>query len=921
MKSAYTDAPELHPNLVLGSLHLLAWFFVHPSAWRNHLSRIDPTLPPNFTLAELTRTQWANRALRRLLIQGYVVLPLLVGLAVALTLWGRGATIETITTPLAYVVMLNLALGLMMAAVIGTATGIVGGTAVGVAVGIVGSLGLAGESAADVIVATAISVAVGLAGSVAANLVHPKNTLDKHRTGTGMQAGAIIIGLLVGVGAVELMRFGLTTLGNLTIGLSENAMYWSSRALVVGVSFGMAMGWRHSVKIGVIGGLAGGLVYGLAAGGLQTQFSGWPDFLVESGLALGLTSGLLFGTSFGVTMGLPYVLAEGIAGVWAGAWAGALGSWSRHVFRNEISLWPALPLGFVGVSLGLTLTWWRPILFYPLVGAWNLSLYRLDQRWIGRRPSLLRWHSAFWDELQRLPLTGLDEHLLLVMERSAEEGQAALAYLGQSSQRWAAQSAQIELEARRLEGVKEVHELGSVFDRMAQGELAGPASALLRQFSHLSRDVAAALNQVTAYHQRLALKTIEDRLNTLARELTVSSEPYAARFYPIVANWQQLVGHYSDHLAEEVERSQEIDNPYVVGVPLTEQQEIFVGRTDIVARIEQLLPDRRRPALLLYGQRRMGKTSLLRNLGRLLPRTVVPLFVDGQRISLASDYPDFLYNLAGEMSRSAQKQRGLPFPALSRENLALHPFTYFNEWLDKVERTLQSQGYQVALLALDEFEVLNSVLHKGRFDETDVLSLLRHMIQHRPQFKVMLAGSHPLEEFQNWASYLINVQVVKIEYLALDEARQLIESPVKDFVLRYDPEAVKRILEITRGHPALIQLLCYEIVLLKNEQDRALRRLVCLADVVATVPKALTSGSFFFSDIQQNQIDGAGLVILRFMAGCGEGALVSRVRLAGLALPDLEQALALLVQRDLLEAVNGSYRFQVELIRRWFEQI
>lgn len=64
------------------------------------------------------------------------------------------------------------------------------------------------------------------------------------------------------------------------------------------------------------------------------------------------------------------------------------------------------------------------------------------------------------------------------------------------------------------------------------------------------------------------------------------------------------------------------------------------GRSDIVARIEQLLLDRRRPPLLLYGQRRVGRTSLLRNLGRLLPRTIAPLFVDGQRVALAGDYAD-----------------------------------------------------------------------------------------------------------------------------------------------------------------------------------------------------------------------------------------------------------------------------------------
>lgn len=36
--------------------------------------------------------------------------------------------------------------------------------------------------------------------------------------------------------------------------------------------------------------------------------------------------------------------------------------------------------------------------------------------------------------------------------------------------------------------------------------------------------------------------------------------------------------------------------------------------------------------------------------------------------------------------------------------------------------------------------------------------------------------------------------------------------------------------------------------------------------------------------------------------------------------PELDQALALLTQRDVIEAVDGGYRFQVELTRRWFAQ-
>ncbi|WP_230967832.1 hypothetical protein [Nostoc sp. WHI] len=58
--------------------------------------------------------------------------------------------------------------------------------------------------------------------------------------------------------------------------------------------------------------------------------------------------------------------------------------------------------------------------------------------------------------------------------------------------------------------------------------------------------------------------------------------------------------------------------------------------------------------------------------------------------------------------------------------------------------------------------MLDNAIAKGRFDEQDVLGMLRHLIQHRPRFKILLAGSHAIAEYQRWASYLINVQVVHI---------------------------------------------------------------------------------------------------------------------------------------------------------------
>ena len=200
----------------------------------------------------------------------------------------------------------------------------------------------------------------------------------------------------------------------------------------------------------------------------------------------------------------------------------------------------------------------------------------------------------------------------------------------------------------------------------------------------------------------------------------------------------------------------------------------------------------------------MGKTSLLNNLGKLLPNSIIPMFVDLQGApSSASNYSSFLYNLANGMISSAKRQSAVILPPLTRDTLKDDPFTNFQAWLDKVEEILEQN---TALLMLDEFEVLDSAISKGRFDEEDILGMLRHLIQHRPKFKVLIAGSHTIEEYQRWASYLINVQVVRISYLLEHEARKLIEHPIEDFKLRYEADAVERILQLTRCHPFLVQL-------------------------------------------------------------------------------------------------------------------
>ncbi len=901
---------------MVDSLRLLGWLLFRPSAWRARVHAFDARLSPHFCLAEVGRAFWADPAWRRLAIQWLLGWPLLAWLATlgVMRLLGpidRGAPVA-------------LVIGLMVALSIG---GVVS----------LGAGGLAGAVAA--VIATTI-------------LAPPATLLHDLVLSPGI---GVMVGAIAGV-----TGFALTTaeeagrgsaparrLGGLVIGILISTI---SLLIVLGVPTGVALVWQQRLigtgSVGVITGLMPALVVGVVIGLRTRRWRRALGLAVAVGVLIGslewlvlrdvaynahiggrqlLTAFLIVAlSSFLILYALPFVIAERIAGAWAGAVAGLLASQALHPISQAVfapyRAAPNFAAGLLAGGLLLTLGWWRPLLTYPLLAGWHTLLYRRELARAGAPRSLLRWHAAFWDEQQRWPLVGLADHLVLVLERYPEEGQRSLDRLSAGHQRSAAQAAQIEMDARFLERAQTVEEVAQMGAYLGASQLESPASALLRSLSRVSQDVAAALQQRSAYNGRLALEAIADRLDGIQRELTRSAEPYAQRFGPVVARWRELLTAHIHELTLAVERRQEIDNPYVIGVPLTAQQEVFVGRTDISRRIETLLLDRRRPPLLLYGQRRMGKTSLLNNLGRLLPFTTLPLFVDLQgHVSYASDLAGFFYNVARAMVRSADELRGIRLPFQSRATFAADPLTVFDEWLDEVERVALAGGVETVLLMLDEFEALDAALVDGRLSEAAVLGSLRHLIQHRPRFKVLLAGSHPLQEFERWAGYFINAQVIHIGYLREDEARQLVEYPVKEFALVYEPAASRRVLDLTQCHPFLLQLLCGEVVALKNEQPPDVRRLASVEDVETAAGSALEVGSMFFADIQWNQIGERERELLRALAGLGEGIVAAGGEMAiHHANGETDAALSRLEQRGLIERSSDGYRFRVELIRRWF---
>ncbi len=102
-------------------------------------------------------------------------------------------------------------------------------------------------------------------------------------------------------------------------------------------------------------------------------------------------------------------------------------------------------------------------------------------------------------------------------------------------------------------------------------------------------------------------------------------------------------------------------NPYIAGNPIDEA-EAFFGRDDVLRDVTAVLRNRNQNAIVLYGQRRIGKTSILLQLEKRLA-------ADGQYTPVYFDLMDKagkpLVEVLRELAQRIHDILNLPAPDLS----------------------------------------------------------------------------------------------------------------------------------------------------------------------------------------------------------------------------------------------------------------
>jgi ligand-binding sensor domain-containing protein len=278
-------------------------------------------------------------------------------------------------------------------------------------------------------------------------------------------------------------------------------------------------------------------------------------------------------------------------------------------------------------------------------------------------------------------------------------------------------------------------------------------------------------------------------------------------------------------------------NPYISGEPIR-QFDMFYGRRQLLQRIVDTLHNN---SIMIHGERRMGKTTLLYQLVNVLREVkdadywFVPVYIDLE----GTKEQEFFHSLMEEILAVVGKLpeagveilpalRDLRYYTPAQELYSDRDFTRDMRWVTEI---LQAYGRRLGekqlriILLMDEMDVMS------KYDPLIQQQLRRiFMREFAANLGAVVAGIQISKEWERVESPWYNLfNEIALEPFTEEQAVELLLEPVRGYYT-YEPDAVEFILARSDGRPFRIQQYGLEAV---NHMLEAKRRRVTLADVQA----------------------------------------------------------------------------------------
>jgi len=362
-----------------------------------------------------------------------------------------------------------------------------------------------------------------------------------------------------------------------------------------------------------------------------------------------------------------------------------------------------------------------------------------------------------------------------------------------------------------------------------------------------------------------------------------------------------------------------LPNPYVVGRPLLDS-DLFFGREDLFSRLRTSFEGAEQDnVVVLIGQRRMGKTSILKRLHLHLSESYVPALVDLQGL-LGSGEPAFFRTVAGQVVDELE-ERGVTVAELPAADFEDHPGLLFRRrFLPAVREAL---GDRRLLLVFDELEVLEERIRDGALTP-QILPYLRSLMQHEDGLSFMLAGSHRLEELTaDYWGVLFNLAIhFEVGHLPQSAVEALFVEPTRE-CFEIDVLALEKIYRTTGGHPHFSQLVARELVDFCN---RGQISYVTVGDVSHVIDTVADKGQLHIAYLWDEASQDERLLLLatkELLEREGLASVQAVHRYLGerrVGAGDLPAAMRRLERREILAEEAGHLSFRIGLLRRWLDR-
>jgi len=893
-------APKLKQPLSLWHpfdyLRLLYWVIFFPQALRWYLDAFGTRFMPVGKITRLKVWRWLRRSPieRQLILQGSVL---------------------TVFIPLAIGVIFH-ALGFSVYWPV-----VLGGFFFGLVSGLVGG----------VTVGKKFSVALGVASGVA--------------SGVAFNVGLRVVGDLLGSGV-----------RSLAVGLASSTVDIVGRDLAGYLANGVESG----VMLGLASGVASSVASGIASGmGLLDTLLGVVKWCVSlgifSGLALGIYEGVVFGLVGGVTFSVAFGMAFGVAILRLDSWLfGLLLARSRN---ESWRLSHVTPLPIYCCSSQLK-NWLRrdwetglynanqllayTLQFIPVIHAVNRVLAETPPDQVLSRVAQLAEAPYDWKLVrfasEKLSAAVKSDVFKLRLDTPARAAAAGFWYLHEAQPKWAVNAFAVVRSlslgeemftlAQTLAAFCEVRELLDIAFLQVP---APPKNPLLRSATWKAiASLRRVVEEVQIIQQRRVSRSVRTfALNRALGELTNIldkdySLPEAERrlIVSIAQSWKESLLRVTNKIGE-ISITESVRNPYMVGDPV--QENLFVGREDVLRQLEELWVMHRLQSVVLYGHRRMGKTSILLNAANCSGSEVKVAYVN--LLSLG-DSPQGVGEVLMAISDAISDAVGCTPP--SDADLLNLPYRTFERYLKQVVEALHATSLQGLIVALDEFEKIEELIEAEKIPK-DFMGYLRGLVQMSSKVAFAFAGLHTLEEMtaDYFQPFFASVIPIHVGFLQPGATRQILANPDEDFPLDYTPEALDQIYALTAGQPYLVQLVGFQLVRRYNdyvfEQGRPRDPVFTVEDVEAVIndPEFFKRGRYYFDGVWGQAARGASgqQAILKALAPHPEGLSIDAlVHSTGMDEETLQEALKTLKRHDVVEEREGCWQIIVELFRRWVLQ-